>query len=177
MKQPRRGECISSGSYAAGSMLQQRLPWGAEGHWGKGTSFFSSMPVPEADDRAKERWTAGGWSWLALGSLPTRDLVREQPGPSHYAALVSQGAETIAGSVLDGGSRCEPSTQSFSTSYLSPPPCVTKRPPTPALCNLASHLPASRNTICRYAIWEPKARANAMPFLHLITTRLAAFST
>lgn len=50
------------------------------------------------------------------------------------------------------------------------PPCVS------GLCNLASHLPASRNTIHRYIIWEPKARANTMLFFYLITTLLLAFS-
>lgn len=43
------------------------------------------------------------------------------------------------------------------------PPCVQRH------CNPVSHLPASRNTISHFIIWEPKARAKRMHFLHLIT--------
>lgn len=39
-----------------------------------------------------------------------------------------------------------------------------------------SHLPASRNTVCRCVIWEPKARVHTMHFLHPITTLLLACS-
>lgn len=56
------------------------------------------------------------------------------------------------------------------TSPSASPPRGATLPGTPAPRNLESHPPASRNTICRCVIWEPKARANTMPFLYLITT-------